>query len=164
MKKNKKYIILGVVSIILIISVIVVIVLSKNNGQSQEEQEENKTINYEDINLNDMGILDNVKVEGDKKINTSEKVLAERKLEGLTIKNISLISDKGITTFKATVINEKAEVSSEKKIKIILKDKEGNEYGIIEGLIDKIQPHSETTIDASINLDLSNAYDFSIEI
>lgn len=167
MEKKKKYLIIGILAII-VIAVIVILALVLNNQNQkveQEEQEQNNTIDYNEINLNDMGILDNVEVKGNGNIksNTSETLLAERTFNGLTIKNISLESNKGTTTFKATVINNSENIYPAKEVKITLLDKDGQEYGILNALIEEIQPGGERVIDASTNVDLSNAYNFKIE-
>ena len=164
MEKKKKYLIIGILAII-VIAVIIILALVLNNQNQKGEQEQNNTIDYNEINLNDMGILDNVEVKGNGNIksNTSETLLAERTFNGLTIKNISLESNKGTTTFKATVINNSENIYPAKEVKIKLLDKDGQEYGILNALIEEIQPGGERVIDASTNVDLSNAYNFKIE-
>ena len=164
MEKKKKYLIIGILAII-VIAVIIILALVLNNQNQKGEQEQNNTIDYNEINLNDMGILDNVEVKGNGNIksNTSETLLAERTFNGLTIKNISLESNKGTTTFKATVINNSENIYPAKEVKITLLDKDGQEYGILNALIEEIQPGGERVIDASTNVDLSNAYNFKIE-
>lgn len=160
MEKKKKILIAGVSAIIVIAIIITIIVIVMNNNKPQEESE---IPDYNQVNLNDMESLDNVEVNGDTKTNISEKLLAERTFDGLTMKNISLEAIMGTTVFKATLVNNTDNVYEAKEIKIILKDKDGQEYGVINGLIEEIEPHGEKTIHARTTIDLSNAYDFTIE-
>ena len=159
MKEKKKYLILGTILVILIVIIVAVILVTNY----QKQQKNNQTVDQSKINLNDAGKIENIEVKGDTKTNISEQLLKERTFNGLTIKNISLKSVKGTTTFRAKVVNETENIYETQEIKIILKDKNGQEYGTINGLIEEIQPHGERTIDASISIDLSNAYDFTIE-
>lgn len=161
MEKKKKILIVGTIVIIVIAIITTIIIISINNNNKQKESE---LPDYSQINLNDMETLDNVKVNGDIKTNISEKLLAERNYDGLTVKDISLEAVMGTTVFKATLVNNTDKIYETKEIKIVLKDKENKEYGVINGLIEEIEPNSQTTIHARTTIDLSNAYDFTIEV
>ena len=158
MEKKKKILIAGIIVIIVIAIITTTIIICITNKQKESELPD-----YSQVNLNDMETLDNVKVNGDIKTNISEKLLAERTYDGLTVKNISLEAIMGTTVFKATVVNTTDNIYETKEIKIVLKDKENKEYGVINGLIEEIEPNGQTTIHARTTIDLSNAYDFTIE-
>lgn len=80
----------------------------------------------------------------------------------MTIKDISLVSIMGTSTFKATVENVTDTLYNNREITILFTDKNGEEYAKLDSLIEQIQPKETYTIDASSSFDISNAYDFTI--
>ena len=80
--------------------------------------------------------------------------------------NTSLVYENGTTVLVTEVINEKEEDITVKRIRIKVKDKEGNTLTTLIGTIaDTIKPGESRTIETETPLDLSKAesVEYSIE-
>ena len=114
--KNKKLVILLAIVLVIILGVAIYFAIPKNNNNAQKEEqklEQEQVIEegqkqYSQINLEN---TENAKVEDGKKINTSEKLLQNKTIDGINIKDIKLVAENGTTTLTATVENK-----SQKKI------------------------------------------------
>ena len=92
------------------------------------------------------------------KVNTNENVIKDQEVEGLTMTNTSLVYENGTTTLVTEVINNTKEDYTLKRIKIIVKDKEGNIITTLIGTIaDTIKPGESRIIDSDTPIDLSEA-------
>ena len=92
------------------------------------------------------------------KVNTNENVIKDQEVEGLTMTNTSLVYENGTTTLVTEVINNTKEDYPVKRIKIIVKDKEGNIITTLIGTIaDTIKPGESRIIDSDTPIDLSEA-------
>ena len=92
------------------------------------------------------------------KVNTNENVIKDQEVEGLTMTNTSLVYENGTTTLVTEVINNTKEDYTLKRIKIIVKDKEGNIITTLIGTIaDTIKPGESRIIDTDTPIDLSEA-------
>ena len=99
------------------------------------------------------------------KVNTNENVVKDQEVEGLKMTNTSLVYENG-TTLVTEVINLKEEDITVKRIRIKVKDKEGNTLTTLIGTIaDTIKPGESRTIETETPLDLSKAesVEYSVE-
>ena len=100
------------------------------------------------------------------KVNTNENVIKDQEVEGLKMTNTSLVYENGTTVLVTEVINEKEEDITVKRIRIKVKDKEGNILTTLIGTIaDTIKPGESRTIETETPLDLSKAesVEYSVE-
>ncbi|MBP3461901.1 MAG: hypothetical protein J6K21_05820 [Bacilli bacterium] len=98
------------------------------------------------------------------KENKSKEVLKEQIVDGFKINNVSLITEGEMSTFNATVTNLQEEQYI-KSVDIIIKDKDGNIYVTLSGLIErKLKKNESQMINGSTNLDLNEAYSVSYKI
>lgn len=92
------------------------------------------------------------------KVNTNENVIKDQEVEGLTMTNTSLVYENGTTTLVTEVTNNTKEDYPVKRIKITVKDKEGNIITTLIGTIaDTIKPGESRIIDSDTPIDLSEA-------
>ena len=92
------------------------------------------------------------------KVNTNENVIKDQEVEGLRMTNTSLVYENGTTTLVTEVINNTKEDYPVKRIKIIVKDKEGNIITTLIGTIaDTLKPGESRIIDSDTPIDLSEA-------
>lgn len=81
--------------------------------------------------------------------NTSADVIKEETYEGLKFTNISLITEKGYSTFSADVTNTTQNESNINDVNIVLKDKNGNDIITLRGNIgEPLKPNETKTITA----------------
>lgn len=160
-KVNKKGIIWLLVIIILIAIITTAIVIFQKNKNKQPEQQE---IQQEEYGLINMNITDNAKVEGRVKENTSENVAKDRKLENLTITDIKLVAQEGVTSFTATVKNDSQKDFGGGVAKITFTNQDGSQYAELEVYIPEITAGGTNSINAGTTADIANAYDFTIEL
>lgn len=100
------------------------------------------------------------------KVNTNENVVKDQEVEGLKMTNTSLVYENGTTVLVTEVINEKEEDITVKRIRIKVKDREGNILTTLIGTIaDTIKPGESRTIETETPLDLSKAesVEYSVE-
>lgn len=92
------------------------------------------------------------------KVNTNENVIKDQEVEGLKMTNTSLVYENGTTTLVTEVTNNTKEDYPVKRIKITVKDKEGNIITTLIGTIaDTIKPGESRIIDSDTPIDLSEA-------
>ncbi len=159
-----------IIIIIIILSLIAggIYILSNKNKQSKETEnivDSEESVEDEELKytLIDMNNTENVKIEGKVKENISVPLLTEKNILGLRIFNIRLVAEKGVTRFTADVENVGQEDFKERPIEIIFKNQDGTEYGRLDGHLVDIKIGETNKIDASTSIDLTNAYDFTIE-
>ena len=153
MKKQEKRMIL----ILLIILVIVVIIFFATRGEKQEnisENTEDNTVVEEFVQVLDDGT----------KLNTSTKLNETKTVDGLEIGNIQLTNQNDQTVLLADVTNNSGKATDVILIDIILLDKQGNELGIVGGIISPLAIGETTQLNTSMMIDYANAYDFKIVI
>ena len=122
----------------------------------------NKTLKIILISLMGLSLLTGCgkkeEIEPPIKVNTNENVIKDQEVEGLTMTNTSLVYENGTTTLVTEVINNTKEDYTLKRIKIIVKDKEGNIITTLIGTIaDTIKPGESRIIDSDTPIDLSEA-------
>ena len=96
------------------------------------------------------------------KLNKSEELLKEKKLDELEISNIQLKETGGITTLLADVKNNTNHEIQERNITIEVLDKQGNVITSLNGTIDTVGAGEKVQLNMSVTGDVANAYDFKI--
>lgn len=117
------------------------------------------------ISLASLGLLttgcgkkDNEKTADDPIINTNEDVIKDQEVEGLSMKNTSLVTENGMSTFVTEVTNNTSSEFTLEEFKIYVKDADGNLLTTLTGYIGgSIQPGETRTIDSSTFTDISGA-------
>lgn len=162
MKKNKQKNIICLVLIILLIVIMVVgIMIYKNKNKKQEQQQETE---QDRLSLIDMNNTENAKVENGVKENTSENISKDRKIGNLSVTNIRLVAQDGVTAFTATVKNDSNQDFAGGIIKILFTNKDGSNYAELEAYIPEIIAGGTNSINAGTTADIANAYDFTMEL
>ena len=166
-KKSKTLMLITLVIIAIIIITITTITTVKqkqqqNNNQTtqQEEQQEEPDPEYTLIDLNN---TENAEIKDGVKQNTSNKLAQEKTYKGMTIKNIKLAAEGGITKFTATVENKTNTNYEGGLITVIFKNEDGSEYSKLETILPPIDAGKTNEIDAGTTADIANAYDFEIQ-
>lgn len=167
MKKNKVMNKRIILALFLIIAIIIgSVLIYKNNKKTEKNKDENNNeINQTDvIGQIDMSNTENAKIENGVKRNVSENILKDRNLDGITITQIQLKAQDGLSHFTATVQNNSIKDFGGGIAKLNFIDKDGNVYAKLEVYIPETKSGETNTIDASTTSDIVNAYDFSIEL
>ena len=172
-KKKKKTITLNpLIIIILLVSLILVgiVLYQRKTDQKNINKSENETTTKQEIeqekqeySLIDMNNTENAKIEGGTKENTSSKLAEEKKYKGMTVKNIKLVAEGGVTRLTATVENTTKNNYEGGGITIIFTNADGSEYARLEGVLPAIDSGKSNELDAGTTADIANAYDFIIE-
>ena len=90
--------------------------------------------------------------------NTNEGIIKEEDYNGLVFNNVSLITEKGYTTFTASVTNRNSEVSNISDVNINFYDKDDNLIMSFRGNIgDNLNPGETRTITSSTKGNLNKA-------
>lgn len=167
MKKNTKINWKIIIILLVIIAIIIAgIIIYKNNQKTKQEQPENKeeVVQQEQIGLIDMSNTENAKIENGIKRNISENILKERDLNGISITEIQLYAQEGLSHFTATVQNNTSKDFAGGVAKIIFTNQDGSVYAELEVYIPEMKTGATNAIDAATTADIANAYDFSIEL
>ena len=164
-KMNKKGIITIIISILVILLIIVTgVIIYKNNSKVNNNQSGQQENQDETASLIDMNNTENAKIESGVKENTSENISKDRKLGNLSITDIKLSAQDGVTSFTATVKNNTSKDFAGGVAKITFTNKDGNTYAELEVYIPEMKTEATNSIDASTTADIANAYNFSIEL
>lgn len=148
-EKNKK-ILICLIIIVLIIAISIMIV--KNNKKEQNKKTEENTVNESYVEEIEDGI----------KINKSTKLNETKEVGGLTISNIQLSKESGMTNLLADVTNKSNSKTGIKTLKITLLDIEGNELTTVTGIVNELEVNASTQLNISMTSDYINAYDFRV--
>ena len=152
-QKNIKKII-GIITIIIIITILIIILFTKTNENENTQRQNEENTNTESyVEEIDSGV----------KLNKSTKLNEAKEVEGLTIANIQLTLDSGITTLLADVTNNSGSKTSAKTVQITLLDYEGNELTTVPGIIKELEAGETTQLNISLTSDYVNAYDFRVK-
>ena len=162
-QKNKKLkaIIILIILIIAIITIYCIInaiktASTKNNDKSSEKETQVES-------LIDLNKTENVKIENNEKENVSNELKKEKTFEGMTIKDIQLKTNEGVTQFIATVENNSGSDYAGGKVVIHFTNKNGEEYALVNGILPSIANGESNSIIAGTTEDVANAYNFSIQ-
>ena len=160
-KSNSKGIILLIAIIIIAIIVVGTIIYQNNKNTQQEQQQETE---QDSLSLIDMNNTENAKIESGVKENTSENISKDRKLGNLSITDIKLSAQDGVTSFTATVKNDSNKDFAGGIVKISFTNKDGSNYAELEAYIPEIVAGGTNAINAGTTADIANAYDFTMEL
>lgn len=150
MKPKEKRMIL----ILLIITIIVGIIFIRNKNKKVDTGEEKQGTQSEYVEQSEDGT----------KQSTSEKLNEVKKVGDFEISNIQIIENNGTATLTANVKNTSDETKKEFPLKIKLLNKSGEVIETLGAYVGNIKSGETRGINASINMDISNIYDISIEI
>lgn len=151
---NLKFIISGIIIIICIVLVLIVKINSK-----KDELNHNSKENDEGISLYDTSISEYVKeTEDGIKINTSALINSDKMLDNLTITNIQLIYNSGITSLTANVTNNSNVETPITTITAILKDEKEQEICNVKGVIRALKIGETGRLNISMSGNFITAY------
>lgn len=154
-KKNR----LAIVLIIIILVILAIVGISKINKKDEDKEEQN-TIEY---NQEDEIKEEYVEILKDgSKLNISEKLKENKKIDSLVLKDIGLSYKDGVTTLLANVKNTSKEISKQKEVEITLLNDKGEKLYILRGVIEEIEPGEIKQLNTSITADFANAYNFTV--
>ena len=164
-KFNLRNVIIVVAIIIVIVLVVALINRNKQNNEG-ETQGEATGVEQQDQNagLIDMTATDNAKVENGVKTNTSSDLAKEKTVENLTLTDIQLMAENGISNFTATVKNNAKTDFAGGVATVIFTNQDGSTYAQLDVYIPEIKAGETNSINASTTADIINAYDFTIEL
>lgn len=153
MKPKEKKMIL----ILLIITIIVAIIFiksknKKTNTEIQEEQQGTQSSEYVQ------------QFEDGTKQSTSPKLNETKKVGDIEISGIQIIEKNGIATLTANVKNNSSATKKEFPLTIKLLNKSGEVIETLGAYVGTIKSGETRGIIASINMDISEVYDISIEL
>lgn len=131
-KSNKLKIIILVT--IILISIIAIVIVNVNKHKNS--QNDNSKTNDEGITLYDTNLSEYVKeTENGIKLNISPLINSDKILDNLTITNIQLTSNSGITSLIANVTNNSNSETPITTITAILVDEKGKEICNVKGVV-----------------------------
>lgn len=151
--KEKKMII-----ILLIITIIAVIlfIITKNKNTETEQKLEEKTNSTQNEYVE--------KLEDGSKQSISDKLNETKKVGDIEINNIQIKENNGIAVLTANVKNTSATTKKEFPFTIKLLNKSGEVIQTLGAYVGTLKSGETRGVNASINMDISNIYDISIEI
>jgi len=151
---NLKFIISGIIILICIVLVLIVKINKK-----KDELNDNSKENDEGISLYDTSISEYVKeTEDGIKINTSALINSDKMLDNLTITNIQLIYNSGITSLTANVTNNSNVETPITTITAILKDEKEQEICNVKGVIRALKIGETGRLNISMSGNFITAY------
>lgn len=153
-QQNLKFIISGIIILICIVLVLIVKINKK-----KDELNDNSKENDEGISLYDTSISEYVKeTEDGIKINTSALINSDKMLDNLTITNIQLIYNSGITSLTANVTNNSNVETPITTITAILKDEKEQEICNVKGIIRALKIGETGRLNISMSGNFITAY------
>lgn len=90
------------------------------------------------------------------KVNNNELVLKEQVIDNLVFSDVSLVYEKGISTFKVKITNQGEEVSP--NLEIVFKGESDNVIETLDGSFGSIDKDNFIALTLTSDVDLSNAY------
>lgn len=150
-KKQLKKIITLVIIIFLIIASIILIKLFTKNASKNNKLDDNNEI------------FSKITSDGTR-INISEKLNENKKIDDLDITNIELKSDGQVTQLTALIKNNTGKVKGDYTAKVIFVDSNNTKIAEMGIYIKKLQPGESTILNGKITFDYTNAYNFNIQI
>lgn len=147
--KINKMVLVGVVIIAMFVIILVV------NGNKKVNTGTNNTTNTtENTQVNTNG----------EKINTSTKLKEARDVDSLYVDKIELKNVSDRTTFTANITNKGTEATKGQLYNIVFLDKAGNSQGTMGLYIRSIKPNETISVEASIDKDVTECYDFNLQL
>ncbi len=147
MKKGRIKKVLILLVVIILISIVVIVLVNKKNTQLESSENENAT--YVELGLRT-------------KQNVSEKIKAEKEFDGLIMQSADITYSNKLSTFSVVIVNKKDEEYKEKDIEIIFVDENNQIIAQIQTQIPTITAKGIVTLNATIESDISQSYDYYI--
>ncbi|MBP3766365.1 MAG: hypothetical protein J6G98_04215 [Bacilli bacterium] len=97
------------------------------------------------------------------KVNNNELILKEQVIDSLKFSDISLMYEKGTSTFRVTITNTGEKISPE-SLNIIFKSKSDSVITILDGTFGEIDKGTSIDLTLTSDVDLSDAYKIEYEI
>ena len=151
---------------LIIIVLIIGIVIGINGIKKQDEENENQnqiqntvTENKEDDKKEKYVQL----LEDGSKLNISEKLRENKKIDSLVLKDIQLTYKNGVTTLLTNVENTSNKKVEQKVVEVTLIDENKEKIYTLQGIIEEIEVGEIKQLNCSITADFVNAYDFTIK-
>ena len=167
---NKVLLGVAILAIIIVLIVIFVVGLGKKEEQPTQQntlQGSEALLNSEDEALSTtrptIEGTDYVSEQDGIKVNTSSKLLEEKKFEIFTFSNIRIETDAEGSAIIADVTANSTEKTEGKIITINILDVDGKVVSTLGGYIGQIKPGETNTFRAETTTDITNAYDFEIK-
>lgn len=158
--KNKKVLII-LLTVVLVIGIILGIYFLTQN--KKETTPENNTITNTPKEAQITQVENYIgKLNDGTLINTNAKMNAPSTLGDLALSNIRLTLKNGITTFKATVVNNGSSATSLKNLELKLFNENNEEMVKATGLLDSLQPGESKDLTISITSDYIHACGYSL--
>lgn len=160
MKENQEKGITAIALVVIALIAIMLIIIMVNTLRKKEPE------NVGPVQGEEQGIEQEEYVQmlqDGSKLNKSEELLKEKKLDELEISNIQLKETGGITTLLADVKNNTNHEIQERDVTIEVLDKYGNVITRLNGVIDTVGAGEKVQLNMSVTGDVANAYDFRIK-
>ena len=159
-KKKKIKIPIGLIIIILIIGIVIGINQIKKQDNENQNQIQNKVTENKEDEIKEKYVQ---LLEDGSKLNISEKLRENKKIDGLVLKDIQLTCKNGVTTLLTNVENTSKEKSKQKVVEVTLVDENKEKIYTLQGIIEEIEASGTKQLNCSITADFANAYDFTIK-
>lgn len=144
-----------IIAIVIIILATIAIIVTKNNNAKKSDAELSIITNQNKDNY--------ILTEGTSKLNTSETLVADKKVGNILIQNSKLIYDGKSSNLTAKVTNDSlAKDNLRLKVKFIAND--GSTISETVALVGKVASNEAKYISAGITKDVTNAKDVTYEI
>lgn len=156
MKKREKIWIIC----LLIVVVLAVILFAKTRKQEETNETVNSVIETPTDNNKEKYITE---LHDGTKLNISEELNSVKTYGNLEISNIQYTEKNGITVLLADVTNKGSTRHEMEWVKITVLNEQGERITQIITCIGAIEPGNTIELNASINVDVANAKDFTIE-
>lgn len=150
---------------IIIIARIVIVKTQSNDTQTPQPAQQSSTEQKTPQSQPDQQPKDDEfvqKLDDGRKVNTSQKVKETKSVSGIEISDIQLTENGGISTITATAKNVSQSNMQEKNVKVEVLDKNGQLITTFSAVINEMKPGETSKINASVTVDVSNAYDLRI--
>ena len=142
------------IAILLIITIIATIIFIKNKNKNTEVEEQQQETQIQHVQQTENGT----------KQSTSEKLNETKKIGDIEISGIRIVENNGTATLTANVKNTSATTKKEFPLKIKLLNESGEVIQTLGAYVGTIKSGETRGINASINMNISNIYDVSIEL
>lgn len=149
--EKKGILILIIVSIIIIG---IVFTIRNNRNKKQEIPEENTTNNSQYVQTSKDGI----------KQGTSSKLNETKTIGDIEVSDIQIVEQNGLATITAVVKNNSGTTKKEFPMTLKLLNEKGETIQEVGAYVGTIKSGETRGINASVNMDISQIYDISIEM
>lgn len=147
-KEKKMILILVLITIALILLKIIITNSNKESKEKVDKQQQTSIIEQ---------------TENGVKQSNSEKLKETKKLRELDVTDIQITEENGELTIRANVINNTTNLKNEFPVNVKLLNSKGEVIQELGAYVGKMKAGETRTINASINMDISEIYDIQFE-